>query len=228
MSDLTLFFAPDTCARVSMIALEETGRPYKTELIAFMRGDHRSPRYLALNPKGRVPTLTVDGRVLTENVAILLWLAGRFPEANLLPQHEDAFDRAQVVADLTYCASQLHPIVTRLRFPQYFCDIPGGAARVFEMAELAMRPNFAVIDRRLAEREWWHGDRWSVMDAYINWIWFRVTGAGFDGSEYPHFAHHDERIKQRPSVQRALRRNSEAAAQLDARGLAVKYGGAAP
>jgi glutathione S-transferase len=75
-----------------------------------------------------------------------------------------------------------------LRIPQYFCDIPGGELRVFEMADLAMRPNFAFIDRRLAEREWWYGDCWSVMDAYINWVWFRVTGAGFDGSEYPHFA----------------------------------------
>jgi glutathione S-transferase len=225
MTDLTLFFAPDTCARVSMIALEETEHPYKTELIAFMRGDHRSPRYLELNPKGKVPTLIVDGRVLTENVAILLWLAARFPEANLLPQYQDAFDKAQLVADLTYCASGLHPIVTRLRIPQYFCDIPGGEHRVFEMAEVAMRPNFAFIDRRLAEREWWYGDCWSVMDAYINWVWFRVTGAGFDGSEYPHFAHHDERIKQRPSVQRALRRNSDAAEQLNAQGLAVKFSG---
>jgi hypothetical protein len=85
MSDLTLFFAPDTCARVSMIALEETERPYKTELIAFMRGDHRSPRCLALNPKGRVPTLIVDGRVLTENVAILLWLGiGAAPAGALI------------------------------------------------------------------------------------------------------------------------------------------------
>ena len=78
MTELTLFFAPDTCARVSMIALEETGHPY-TELIALKRGDHRSPRYLAINPKGRVPALFVNGRVLTENVAILLWLATRFP-----------------------------------------------------------------------------------------------------------------------------------------------------
>src|SRR5262249_14401315 len=63
MTELTLFFAPDTCARVSMIALEETGHPYEAELIAFKRGDHRSPRYLAINPKGRVPTLLVNGRV---------------------------------------------------------------------------------------------------------------------------------------------------------------------
>ena len=54
MTDLTLFFAPDTCARVSMIALEETEHPYKTELIAFMKGDHSSPRYLELNPKSKV------------------------------------------------------------------------------------------------------------------------------------------------------------------------------
>ena len=64
MTELTLFFAPDTCARVSMIALEETGHPYETELIAFKRGDHRSPRYLAINPKGRVPTFLVNGRVV--------------------------------------------------------------------------------------------------------------------------------------------------------------------
>ena len=195
----------------------EKEHPYKTELIAFMKGDHRSPRYLELNPKGKVPTLIVDGRVLTENVAILLWLAARFPEANLLPQYQDAFDKAQLVADLTYCASGLHPIVTRLRIPQYFCDIPGGELRVFEMADLAMRPNFAFIDRRLAEREWWYGDCWSVM--------VRVTGADFDGSEYPHFARHDERIKKRPSVQHALRRNSDAAEQLNAQGLAVKFSG---
>jgi glutathione S-transferase len=85
MSDITLYFAPNTCARVPMTALEEIGIPFKTELVAFMRGDHRSPGYLALNPKGKVPALTVDGRVLTENVAILVWLATTFPDATLLP-----------------------------------------------------------------------------------------------------------------------------------------------
>ena len=225
MTDLTLFFAPDTCARVSMIALEETGHPYETELIAFKRGDHRSPRYLAINPKGRVPTLLVNGRVLTENVAILLWLATRFPGAGLLPRHEDAIEKAQVAADLAYCAPGLHPIVTRLRIPQYFCDLPKAERRVFQMAEAAMRPNFALIDRRLSNQAWWYGEHWSVVDAYINWIWFRATGAGFDGSDYQHFARHDERIRERPSVEHALRRSHEAAAELEAQGLAVKFSG---
>jgi glutathione S-transferase len=148
MTDITLYFAPDTCARVPMIALEETGHPFQTELIAFMRGDHRSPEYLALNPKARVPTLVVDGRPLTENVAILTWLAARFPEADLLPQPQDALDRAHIISDLAFCASGLHPIVTRLRIPQYFCDTPDGVLRALSLAEAAMRPYFALVDQR--------------------------------------------------------------------------------
>jgi glutathione S-transferase len=225
MTDITLYFAPDTCARIPMIALEETGHPFRTELIAFMRGDHRSPRYLALNPKGRVPTLVVDGRPLTENVAILIWLAARFSEANLLPDPRDALERARVISDLAFCASGLHPIVTRLRIPQYFCDTADGIPRVFSLAEAAMRPFFALIDQRLRENEWWYGKSWSVLDAYINWVWFRVTGTAFDAEPYPNFVRHDARMRQRSSVQRALLRNSEAAAYLDTLGLAVKFSG---
>jgi glutathione S-transferase len=93
------------------------------------------------------------------------------------------------------------------------------------MAEAAMRPNFELIERRLADNEWWFGEQWSIMDAYINWVWFRVTGTAFDASEYPNFGRHDRRIRERPSVQRALQRNREAAEQLDAQGLAVKFSG---
>jgi glutathione S-transferase len=209
-----------------MTALEEIGIPFKTELVAFMRGDHRSPGYLALNPKGKVPALTVDGRVLTENVAILVWLATTFPDANLLPKHSDPFDFASVVSDLAFCASLLHPIVTRLRIPQYFCDIEDAVPRVFAMAEQAMRPNFMLIDQRLSENRWWYGDRWSIMDAYINWVWFRVSGTAFDVSPYRSFARHDDANAGRPAVQRALRHDAEAAKWLAARGLDVKFTGA--
>jgi len=226
MSEITLHFAPHTCARVAMIALEEAAYPYQTEIVAFMRGDHRAPRYLALNPKGKVPALIVDGQVLTENVAILTWLADRFPDAGLLPALVEPFARAQVVADLSFCASGLHPIVTRLRIPQYFCDTLEGVPRTFAMAEEAMRPNFQIIEERLSRNAWWYGERWSIMDAYINWVWFRVAGTAFDVSAYPHFSRHDERIRLRPAVQRALRRGEEADEWLKRQGLEVKFSGA--
>src|ERR1700693_2600429 len=108
MTTMTLYFAPDSCARVPLIALEEVGQPYTLEVVAFMRGQHRSSEYLALNPKGKVPTLVVDGDALTENVAILSWLSDRFPDARLLPAVEDSFVKAHQISDLAFCASGLH------------------------------------------------------------------------------------------------------------------------
>jgi len=226
MTNMTLYFAPDTCARVPLIALEEIGHRYSLEVVAFMKGQHRSPEYLALNPKGKVPTLVVDGEVLTENVAILSWLSERFPQANLLPEVEDGFAKARQLSDLAFCASGLHPLVTRLRIPQFFCDTREGATRVFEMAEVAMRPNFAFIDQRLASNHWWYGERWSIVDAYINWVWFRVTGTSFDGSAYSHLARHDAELRQRPAVARAISIGADVAQRLAAQGLAVKFTGA--
>jgi len=225
MIAMTLYFAPDSCARVPLIALEEIGRHYNLEVVAFMKGQHRSPEYLALNPKGKVPTLVVNGEALTENVAILTWLSVRFPDAHLLPEVENSFAKAHQIEDLAFCASGLHPLVTRLRIPQFFCDTPEGATRVFEMAEVAMRPNFALIDQRLAGKQWWYGERWSIMDAYINRVWFRVIGTQFDGSAYRNLARHDTDQKLRPAVARALSISKEVSDGLAAQGLAVKFSG---
>jgi hypothetical protein len=151
--------------------------------------------------------------------------AGRGRLAGLLPTITRDFEQAVILSDLAFCASGLHPIVTRLRIPQFFCDTHEGQQRVFEMAEVAMRPNFAIIDERLSKGEWWYGDRWSIVDAYLNWVWFRVAGTAFEVSDFPNFGRHDENLKQRPSVQRALAVNQEVADKLAALGLAIKFSG---
>jgi glutathione S-transferase len=221
---LTLHFAPDTCARVPLIALEEIGCAYELEVVAFMKGQHRSAEYLALNPGGKVPTLVIDGESLTENVAILAWLADRFPDAKLLPT-VTGLNRFKHLSDLAFCASGLHPLVTRLRIPHFFCDIPEARQRVFDMAAVAMKLNFAIIEERLARSTWWYGEQWSIVDAYINWIWFRVTGAGFETSAYTNFARHNEEMLKRPAVIRMLTRNGEIASALAAKGLTVSFSG---
>jgi glutathione S-transferase len=224
LPELTLHFAPDTCARVALTALEEIGCPYNLEVVAFMKGQHRSAGYLALNPGGKVPTLVIDGEPLTENVAILTWLADRFPEAKLLPA-PSGLDRFKHLSDLAFCASGLHPLVTRLRIPHFFCDLPEARQRVFDMAATAMKLSFAIIEERLGRSTWWYGDQWSIVDAYINWVWFRVTGAGFEASAYTRFARHNEQMQKRPAVIRMLARNAEVASGLAAQGLAVSFSG---
>jgi glutathione S-transferase len=225
VTQITLHFAPDSCSRVPLIALEEIGHPFKLELVVFARGDHRSLEYRSLNPKGKVPTLVVDGRPLSENVAILSWLAEHFPRAGLLPAPTNSLERAGVLADLAFCASGLHPIVTRLRLPQMFCDIEGAPPRVFAMAEAAIAPSLALVNHRLSQGRWWYGTSWSVLDAYLNWVWFRVVGAGLDPTPYPNLARHDADMLERPAVQRALAYSREASDLLEAQGLAVRFSG---
>jgi glutathione S-transferase len=203
------------------VALEEIGVPFETALLKFAIGEHKSPDYLEINPKGKVPTLLVDGQPLTENVAIVNFLARSYPQAHLLPFGESAWSEAQALVDLAWCASTLHPIVTRIVLPQLFCDERSGIERVWVMAVGAMRANFELIDRRLEGGSWILGD-WSIVDAYLFWIWDQAAAGGLDGSGFRHYADHAAQMVTRPSVQRALRREAEAGAWLDQHGFGME------
>ena len=122
MSKTQLYMAPGTCARVPSICLEEAGQNFESVLIRFMRGEHKSPEYRKLNPKGKVPTLVIGGEVLTENVAIVTHLNERFPDSRLMPEASDSMTRARQLADLCFCSATLHPIVTRIRMPHFFAN----------------------------------------------------------------------------------------------------------
>lgn len=214
-----LYMAPYTCARVTAIALNEAGVEYETKLIRFMRGEHKSPEFKAVNPKGKVPALQIDGEILTENVAILLYLNEQFPAAALLPEARSAVDRARQIADLCFCSATLHPLVTRIRMPQLFAG-PDNAAAVKHAGSLAMDEYFQLVEHKLADQPWWYGNAWSVMDGYLYWIFWRVEGAGYDVSRYPNFTAHARASETRPAVQRALANEAAAHAQLEAEGVA--------
>ena len=213
-----LSFAPGSCARVPLIALEEAGADFSLQTIAFMAGEHKSPEFRQRNPKGKVPALHIDGLDLTENVAILDYLANRFPEARLLPEADTALARAERLADLAFCAATLHPLVTRIRMSPLFAGLAAARA-VWQKGCEAMDEYFALIDRRLADGAWWYGEHWSVIDAYLNWIFFRVDGARYDVARFENFVRHDEAMRLRPAFQRALARERDSQLELESRGL---------
>ena len=215
----TLWMAPFTCARVTAIALEEAGVEFETRLVRFMRGEHKSAEFKARNPMGKVPALEIDDEVFTENVAILTYLAERFPQARLLPPAGTPAERAHILADLCFCSSTLHPLVTRIRMPMFFAGAENALA-VKQAAEAAMDEYFQLVEDRLSAERWWYGNEWSAMDGYLYWIFWRVKGAGYDVSRFPAFAAQARAMEQRPAVQRALAREQAAQAQLEAEGLA--------
>jgi len=208
--------APGTCARVTAIALFELDLDFQFEVVRFMTGQHKSPEYRQLNPLGKVPALVFDGQVITENVAILNFLNQRY--GSLLPLAEDDFKKAEQLADLCFCSSTLHPVVTRIRIPHMFSD-ESHAKTVKEKACAFMNPYFERINERLRLGEWWYGDEWSIMDAYLFWVFWRVEGAGFDFTHFPHYVAHARKMEQRESVIKAIEIEDEAQSILEREGL---------
>jgi glutathione S-transferase len=104
-------------------------------------------------------------------------------------------------------------LVARLRFPKLVNDDPASFERTRAIAAKELQASFAILEQRLADREWLYED-WSIVDAYQPWCWFRAIGSGMDGSDFPRCAEHAQRCERRPSVARALEREASAYSQL--------------
>jgi len=119
---LTLYFSPGACSLASHIAIEETGAPYEAKLTALAKGEQRTPEYLAINPRARVPALKTEDGVITENVAILTYLAKRFPEKTLLPRDLPA--EVRCISMMAWLSNTVHPGFTRVFRPERFAEDP--------------------------------------------------------------------------------------------------------
>jgi glutathione S-transferase len=193
---MDLYFSPLACSLASRITVYEAGAEAK-----FNRVDTRTQTlegggdYRLINPKGLVPALkTDDGAVLTENAAILQYLADRYPEAGLAPT---GFDRYRLQQWLSFIGSELHKFV----FTPLLSPKADEAAKA--RAREAGVERFAYLDAHLEDRDWLL-DEFSVADAYLaavlNWAQF----VKFDLSPYPHVAAYRDRLRARPSVARAM------------------------
>jgi glutathione S-transferase len=180
MAMLTLYFAPGSSSMAAHIGLHEVGAAFESRPLSFGKREQRQPAYLALNPEGKVPTLLIDGRPLTEVAGILYYLARSYPEAALWP--EDIEAQAHAVAWMSFIASTLHPARRR------------GADHALEV--------YGVADNRLGQREWALG-RFSIIDIHLFRLYWRLAGAlGLPPNTLPHLAAHHDRMMQRPAVQR--------------------------
>jgi glutathione S-transferase len=214
-----LYFAPQTCARVALTALEEIGKPFEIKLIAFLAGEHRSPAFLAINPSGKVPALETAEGVIVQNGAILSYLAEFHPESGLLPRPPTASGRAAILAELFRCSSDLHPLVTRFVMAHMMSTREADALRIRAKAGEGLELQLVALNERFEHQDWCFEEGWSILDAYLAWIWFRITDAGFDRRTFPALAAHFERASARPSARAALEHEASAQEALKRRGL---------
>jgi len=108
MAELTLFHAPNTRSFAALVLLEELGVPYRLHVLDFSKDEQLSPAYLAINPMGKVPALKHGDAVVTEQVAIALYLADLFAEKALAPAIGDAL-RGPYLRWMVFYAACLEP-----------------------------------------------------------------------------------------------------------------------
>lgn len=199
--DITLYYAPNTCALAPYVTLTEAGANFEARALNFRQRQNFTPEYLKINPKHKVPALVVDGKILTENVAIHQWVHRTFPAAKLLPA--DPWDELKAISLHAWCASGIHPYLSRINNPAKVCDSPGSADSVVKFATENLFENFQIADEMLAGREYFF-DHFTAPDAHFFWCVRRATQLGVDISSFPNVVAHFKRMQDRPSVKKLL------------------------
>ena len=199
---MKLFYSVGSCARASHIALEESGADYEAVRIVTKNGDQRKPEYLALNPKGRVPALVTDQGVLTENVAILAFVAQSFPAARLAPT--DPWRFAQAQAFNSYLASTVHVAHAHRVRGERWADEEASYADRRRKVPQTVGDCFALIEREFLQGPWVLGADYSICDAYLFTLADWLEGDGVDPARFPRVLDHRERVRMRPAVRQVL------------------------
>ncbi|MDB5374151.1 MAG: gst [Belnapia sp.] len=200
---LTLHTATGTCALASHIALEEAGAEYRIARLAFAVNEQRSPAYLAVNPKGRVPTLETERGPLTETPAILAYIAQRFPAAGLAPL-ADPFAFAEVQAFNSYLCSTVHVAhAHRMRGHRWTAD-PVVMEGLKRGVPKSMGEAFALIEQGMLRGPWVMGEAYSICDPYLFTLARWLEGDGVELTLLPRVLEHRQRMAERPAVRRVL------------------------
>lgn len=194
---MKLYFSPLACSLASRIAFYEAGAPAE-----YIYADTRTKRledgsdFLAVNPMGQVPVLeTVDGERLTENTAILQYLAEQLPQAQLMPA--GGVELAQLRKWLGFIGTELHKAVYVPLLDRKAPD----AVKDYSRAKIQLRMD--VLQQHLDGRQFLL-DRFTIADAYLTTVlnWSAAVGLKLD--PWPAVAAYYQRMLQRPAVSRAM------------------------
>ena len=199
---IKLYYAPGACSLASHIALEESGVPYETQKLDLAAGDQRKPEYLKLNPRGRVPTLVVDGHVLTENVGILTYFGGGYPQAKLWPK--DTWHQAQAVATMAWLSNTVHTTFGHIFRPARYADDPAVQEVIKAKARQTAEELLREIDGLLAGKKWCITNQYTVVDGYLLVFYRWGNRSKMPVREMKNYSALIDRVMARPAVKKVM------------------------
>ena len=200
---MILYYAPLSCAVASHIALETAGANYEARRLDFRTGEQRSPAYLAVNPKGRVPALVTDRGVITETPAILAYIAQTHPHANLAPLN-DPFQFAQLQAFNSYLCATVHVAHAHRMRGTRWADDDAAIASMKKKVPQNMTDCFSLIENEMFTGPFVFGRSYTISDIYLYTLSTWLEGDGVDIRLFPKIADFQNRLNDDPAIMRVL------------------------
>ena len=211
---LKLFYSPGACSLVPHIALEEAGARFDPVRVVLAEGEHLKPDYLAINPHARVPALGTDHGVITENIAILNFIADEFGAEGSVPRG-DAYAAARCNELLGWFSSSVHIAFAQIWRGSRFTDDERLWPGIEAGGRKALEQQFAEIESRCGE-DWLVPGHFSAADGYAL-IFFRWgKRVGMEMGRFVKWAALNERTLARGAVQATLEREGWKAADFRA------------
>ena len=204
---LKLYFAPGACSFVPHCMLQRAGAEYEPIMVKLHKGEQHEGDYRALNPRGQVPVLVDDGQVVTQILAIVLYLDQKFPAAQFLPTSPLA--RAKAIETLAWMNNTVHPTFTHIFMPQKFSDQAEVQANLKAFNTLTYKGLLSELESFVSAKPpsaWLSGDQLGPLDAYALTLTRWGSMAGIDPSTYALLWAHVQRVASDKAVGEVIER----------------------
>ena len=199
--EITLYHSPGACSMATYISLLEAGADFEIKIINIKKKEQSNPDYALLNPKKKVPFLVVDGKGLSENIAMQSWIADTFPQAGLMPS--DPWNQKRALSYMGWFGSGIHQHITRHFKPEKFCANTDAHDDIKVKAKAMYMEQLELLETELTGKTWFF-DHFTVCDSYFFWIYERAIEEGFDLSGFEHCTAHNKRMRERETVKKVL------------------------
>ena len=206
---LKLFFAPGACSFVPHVLLEKSGAPFEPTMVKLHKGEQHNEDYKRINPRSQVPVLVHDELVVTQIVAISLYLDQLFPEQQFLPSDRQA--RAQALSTFAWMNNTVHPTFTHIFMPGKFTDQPEAQAAIKQHAVGQYKTMLAdlqalVVKKNSSGQPWLSGAHLGPLDAYTLTLTRWGTIAGIAPAAHPELWAFVQQVAAEPAVARVIER----------------------
>ncbi|HTZ78491.1 MAG TPA: glutathione S-transferase N-terminal domain-containing protein [Stellaceae bacterium] len=202
---LTLYYGAGACSMASHIAIEESGAPYESKPVALADGEQKTEAYLKINPRAKVPALKLDdGSVLTENTAILSYLALSYPDKKLWPK--DPAGEARCISHMAWLSNLVHPSFTHISRPERFAEDASTHPAIKETGRKNFWTFLQEIDGIIGDKQWVQGDQFTVCDPYTLVFYGWGKRIKLPMEELKHYTAWKDRMLARPAVRKILER----------------------